>query len=199
MEIVLGHVDVGMADDALDGGKINAQSLKLTDVGMSAAVGRQDTHALDFTDCSLEFVPEVGRIAGLIFFAYLPDKGSVSVPQPHRAPAQVGRYRYIPVAVPGLGLSHGSCALDHVDGLTDVNDRAVLGNVSGLQGQKLLGSHTGTKQQPDAKPDPVLREIFHNLTSSAVNASLRFTGPLERILSANRTGFFRTRSLASAL
>ncbi len=77
---MLGHVDIGMADDALDGGKINAQSLKLTDIGVSAAMGRQVTYALDFTDCSLEFVPEVGRIAGLIFFAYLPDEGSVGVP-----------------------------------------------------------------------------------------------------------------------
>ena len=80
MEIMLGHVDVGMADDALDGGKINTQSLKLTDIGMPAAVGRQDTHTLDFTDCSLEFVPEVGRIAGLIFFTHFPDEGTVGIP-----------------------------------------------------------------------------------------------------------------------
>ena len=41
MEIVLGHVDVGVADDALDGGKINAQSLQLADICMATAMWGQ--------------------------------------------------------------------------------------------------------------------------------------------------------------
>ena len=77
MEIVLGHVDVGMADDTLDGGKINAQSLQLADVSVPAAVGSQNANPFNFTNGSLELVSEVGRVTGLIFFACLPDKGPV--------------------------------------------------------------------------------------------------------------------------
>ena len=77
MEIVLGHVDVGMADDTLDGGKINAQCLQLADVSVPAAVGCQNPYPFNFTNGSLELVPEVGWVTRLIFFACLPDKGPV--------------------------------------------------------------------------------------------------------------------------
>lgn len=41
MEVVLGHVDIRVADDALNGGKVNAQGLHLRRISMAAAVGRQ--------------------------------------------------------------------------------------------------------------------------------------------------------------
>ena len=75
VEIVLGHVDVGVADDTLNGGKINTQRLQLADIGVPTAVGCQDTYPFNFTNGSLELVPEVGWVTGLIFFACLPDKG----------------------------------------------------------------------------------------------------------------------------
>ena len=77
MKIVLSHVDIGMADDTLDGGKIHAQSLQLADVSVSAAVGSQNANPFNFTNGGLELVTEVGWVTGLIFFACLPDKGPV--------------------------------------------------------------------------------------------------------------------------
>ena len=47
MEIVLRHVDICVADDALDGGKVNARSLHLRHISMTAAVGRQKRHLGD--------------------------------------------------------------------------------------------------------------------------------------------------------
>ena len=74
---MLSHVDVGVTDDTLDGGKINAQSLQLADIGVPAAVGGQDTYPFYLTNGTLELIPEVGWVTGLIFFACLPDKGPV--------------------------------------------------------------------------------------------------------------------------
>ena len=77
VEIVLSHVDVGVADDTLDGGKINAQRLQLANVGVPAAVGSQNANSFNFTNGSLELFPEIGWVARLIFFACLPDERPV--------------------------------------------------------------------------------------------------------------------------
>ena len=61
----------------LDGGKVDAQSLQLADIGMSTAVGCQNAYSFNLSNGSLELVPEVGRVTGLIFFTCLPDKGPV--------------------------------------------------------------------------------------------------------------------------
>ena len=67
MEIMLRHIDVCMTDNALDGGEIHAQSLKLTDIGMSTTVGSQNANSFNFAYGSLELVPEVGWVTRLIF------------------------------------------------------------------------------------------------------------------------------------
>ena len=72
MEIMLGHVDIGVSDDALDRGQVYAQGLHLGHIGVTAAVRCQNPDPVDFSDGFLEFLQEVIRITGLILhFGFL--------------------------------------------------------------------------------------------------------------------------------
>ena len=54
MEIMLRHVHVRVAYDALDGSQIHTQRLHLADVGVAAAVRRQYPDAAHFLQSLLE-------------------------------------------------------------------------------------------------------------------------------------------------
>ena len=92
MEVMPGHIQIGMADDGLDRGQINAHGLHLGYIGMAAAVGRQQPHAGDLLQCLPELVPEMAGVAGVARLpGRLPDVGTALLPQLHRTPAQAGR------------------------------------------------------------------------------------------------------------
>ena len=58
MKIMLGHVHVRVAHDALDGGEIHAQGLHLRNVGVAAAVRRQYPDAANLLQSLLEITAE---------------------------------------------------------------------------------------------------------------------------------------------
>ena len=92
MEVMPGHIQIGMADDGLDRCQINAHGLHLGYIGMAAAVGRQQPHAGDLLQSLPELVPEMAGVAGVARLpGRLPDVGTALLPQLHRTPAQAGR------------------------------------------------------------------------------------------------------------
>ena len=61
VQIVPGHIDFCVTDNILDGLNVHAQRLHLGHKGMSAAMWRQHTDALDLLQRFLELVTEMGR------------------------------------------------------------------------------------------------------------------------------------------
>ena len=64
MEIMLSHLGVGMAYDALDGLDIHAQRLHLRYIGVAAAVRREQADIARFFQRFAEHIPEMGGVAG---------------------------------------------------------------------------------------------------------------------------------------
>ena len=64
MEIMLSHLGVGMAYDALDGLDIHAQRLHLRHIGVAAAVRREQADIARFFQRFAEHISEMGGIAG---------------------------------------------------------------------------------------------------------------------------------------
>ena len=73
VQIMLSHIDVCMANDALDRWKIDSKSLHLRDISMSAAVRRQDSNLWDCLKSFFELVSKVGRVAGLVSNLHFPN------------------------------------------------------------------------------------------------------------------------------
>ena len=124
VEVVLRHADIGVSHDTLDGSQVCAQRLHLADIGMSAAVRRQERHFGNSLQSLVELVTEMSRITRAVFLSYFPDKLLIRVPQGNRAVAQAFRYRDAPVTVARLGCTHNTGALVHVDSLLNADDRA---------------------------------------------------------------------------
>ena len=122
VEVVLRHADIGVSHDTLDGSQVYAQRLHLADIGMSAAVRRQERHFGNSLQCFLELVTEVSGIARAVFLSDFPDKRLIRVPQGNRAVAKPFRYRHAPLTAPGLGRAYNTGALVHVDGLLNADD-----------------------------------------------------------------------------
>ena len=76
---MLGHINIGMTYDALDGSQVNAQGLHLRYISMAAAVGSKDSNAIHVPNCFFENVTEVCRITWGSLFAYFPYKLHVRV------------------------------------------------------------------------------------------------------------------------
>ena len=74
MEIMLGHINIRMAHNALNRGQIHSQRLHLADVCVSAGMRRQHPNIGDTLQICLEGVAEIRWIAGLIYLPHLPDK-----------------------------------------------------------------------------------------------------------------------------
>ena len=161
VEVVLRHTDIGVSYDTLDGREVYAQRLHLADIGMSAAVRRQERDFGNALQCFLELVTEVSWITWAVFLSDFPDKLLIRVPQFNCAVAQAFRYRDAPVTVAGLGCTHNTGSLVHVDCLLNADDRAIRFDMPGFQGQNLLGAHSGSKHQSDAETHTVFRQLFH--------------------------------------
>ena len=83
MQIMLRHIQVCVAHNALNGGKIHTQSLHLGNVSVPTAVGCQKPHTSNLFQCLPEFFPEVGGVAGLIFHPHFPDVLLLRIPDGH--------------------------------------------------------------------------------------------------------------------
>ena len=66
MQIVLGHIQIRVADQTLDDRKVHPERLHLRDVGVAAGMGRKGTDTVDFSDVFLELLPVVLGIKGLL-------------------------------------------------------------------------------------------------------------------------------------
>ena len=81
MEIMLSHLGVGMAYDALDGLDIHAQRLHLRHIGVAAAVRREQADIARFFQRFAEYIPEMGGIAGQARLGAFPDELVGGIPQ----------------------------------------------------------------------------------------------------------------------
>ena len=64
MEIMLSHLGVGMAYDALDGLNIHAQRLHLRHIGVTAAMRCEQADIPCFLQRFAEYIPEMGGLQG---------------------------------------------------------------------------------------------------------------------------------------
>ena len=137
MEIMLGHVDICVAHNALNRGQIHSQSLHLAHIGVAAGMRRQHPNIGDAIQICLEGIAEIRWITGLPYLPHLPDKSAGGIPEIHSAAPDVLRNRHIPDAVSGLGHSDMGRTLDQIHRLTDVDVGAVRRDVPG---QKRAGN-----------------------------------------------------------
>lgn len=122
VEVVLRHAHIGMSNDTLDGSQVHTQRLHLADIGVSAAVRRQERDLGNALQCFLELVTEVSWITWAVFLSDFPYELLIRVSQLNCAVAQAFRYRDASVAVTGLGRTYNTGALVHVDSLLNADD-----------------------------------------------------------------------------
>ena len=103
MEIMLSHLGIGMAYDALDGLNIHAQRLHLRHIGVAAAVRREQADIARFFQRFAEHIPEMGGIAGQAGLGAFPDELVGGIPQLDGARADIQRHRNIPDDRTGSG------------------------------------------------------------------------------------------------
>ena len=122
VEVMLRHVHIGVAHNALDGGKIHTQCLHLRDVSMSAGMRREGWNLRDGFQCLAELITEVRRIAGVVLLPFLPDELLIRLPQSHGTPSQTLWNRNGSVAVPGFGQADHRRSFLHIDGLFNADE-----------------------------------------------------------------------------
>ena len=96
MEIMLSHLGISMAYDALDGLDVHAQCLHLRHIGVAAAVRREQADIARFFQRFAEYIPEMGGIAGQAGLGAFPDELVGGIPQLDGTGADIQRHRNIP-------------------------------------------------------------------------------------------------------
>lgn len=158
MEMMLRHLGVGMAYDALDSLDIHAQRLHLRYIGVAAAVRREQADIARFFQRFAEYIPEMGGIAGQAGLGAFPDELVGGIPQLDGTRADIQRHRNIPDTVFGFWTADADRTFYDLYCLPDVNDRAIFFNKLRLQSQKFLHSHSSAEQKPDAQAHAVIGE-----------------------------------------
>ena len=102
MEIMLSHLGVGVAYDALDGLDIHAQRLHLRHIGVAAAVRREQADIARFFQRFAEYIPEMGGVAGQAGLGAFPNELVGGIPQLDGTRADIQRHRNIPDTVFGF-------------------------------------------------------------------------------------------------
>ena len=125
MEIMLSHLGVGVAYDALDGLDIHAQRLHLRYIGVAAAVRREQADIARFFQRFAEHIPEMGGIAGQAGLGAFPDELVGGIPQLDGTGADIQRHRNIPDTVFGFRTADADRTFNDLYCLPDVNDRAM--------------------------------------------------------------------------
>ena len=91
MEIMLSHLGIGVAYDALDSLDIHAQRLHLRHIGVAAAVRREQADIARFFQRFAEYIPVMGGIAGQAGLGAFPDELVGGIPQLDGARADIQR------------------------------------------------------------------------------------------------------------
>ena len=138
MEIMLSHLGVGVAYDALDGLNIHAQRLHLRHIGVAAAVRCEQADIARFFQRFAEHIPEMGGVAGQAGLGAFPDELVGGIPQLDGTRADIQRHRNIPDTVFGFRTADADRTFYDLYCLPDVNDRAIFFNKLRLQSQKFL-------------------------------------------------------------
>ena len=133
MEIMLSHLGVGVAYDALDGLNIHAQRLHLRHIGVAAAVRCEQADIARFFQRFAEHIPEMGGIAGQAGLGAFPDELVGGIPQldDTRADiAAVGSDVQAAAAVGGIALAavqrrNGGVHLPNLDAMIENFDKAL--------------------------------------------------------------------------
>ena len=128
MEIMLSHLGVGVAYDALDGLDIHAQCLHLRHIGVAAAVRREQADIARFFQRFAKYIPEMGGVAGQAGLGAFPDELVGGIPQLDGTRADIQRHRNIPDTVFGFRTADADCTFYDLYCLPDVNDRAIFFN-----------------------------------------------------------------------
>ena len=163
MEIMLSHLGVGVAYDALDGLNVHAQRLHLRHIGVAAAVRREQADIARFFQRFAEYIPEMGGVAGQAGFGTFPDELVGGIPQLDGTGADIQRHRNIPDTVFGFRTADADRTFYDLYCLPDVNDRAIFFNKLRLQSQKFLHSHSSAEQKPDAQAHAVIGQHLHQV------------------------------------
>ena len=74
MEIMLSHIHIGVAYDALNGREIHAKCLHLTNISMTTGVRSQQTYSFYLRESFPKVIPEIGGITRGVLLAFLPDE-----------------------------------------------------------------------------------------------------------------------------
>lgn len=157
---MLGHLNIGVAHHALNGLHIHPQGLELGDIGVAAAMGCEGPDAYSGHG-SLKVAAEMGGVKGLAGYAAIPEKLPRLISEKQNAGADALWNGNIPDAVGGLRRANAGLALDQIDGLANVDARAVRLNVLGLQRQNLLRPHSCCQHEADGVAHPILGQLGH--------------------------------------
>ena len=133
MEIMLSHLGVGVAYDALDGLDIHAQRLHLRHIGVAAAVRREQADIARFFQRFAKYIPEMGGIAGQAGLGAFPDELVGGIPQLDGTRADiaaVGSDVQAAAAVGGIALAavqrrNGGVHLPNLDAMIENFDKAL--------------------------------------------------------------------------
>ena len=133
MEIMLSHLGVGVAYDALDGLDIHAQRLHLRHIGVAAAVRREQADIARFFQRFAEYIPEMRGVAGQARLGTFPDELVGGIPQLDGTRADiaaVGSDVQAAAAVGGIALAavqrrNGGVHLPNLDAMIENFDKAL--------------------------------------------------------------------------
>ena len=109
MEIMLSHLGVGVAYDALDGLNVYTQCLHLRHIGVAAAVRREQADIARFFQRFAEHIQEMGGVAGQAGLGTFPDELVGGIPQLDGTRADIQRHRNIPDTVFGFRTADADC------------------------------------------------------------------------------------------
>ena len=164
MEVVLGHVHLGVPGEGLNRLHRHALGLQLAYEGVPAGVRSERPDARDGLYRFGKLVAEMRRVAGLVNAPARPQIGRAVLAQAgHHAAVGLG-YRHIPDAAGALRAAYEHRALDLLHRLPDMYARAVRLDVPGLQREQLLGTHPREEQQPYAVARLVMRQVLEQLS-----------------------------------
>ena len=159
MEIMLSHLGVGVAYDALDGLDIHAQRLHLRHIGVAAAVRREQADIARFFQRFAEHIPEMGGIAGQAGLGAFPDELVGGIPQLDGTRADIQRHRNIPDTVFGFRTADADCTF---------YDLYVIGKAADVFGEKIYES------------TPALDTALQDLTDAPAPAKEEHLEPLKK-------------------
>ena len=133
MEIMLSHLGISMAYDALDGLDIHAQRLHLRHIGVAAAVRREQADIARFFQRFAEYIPEMRGVAGQARLGTFPDELVGGIPQLDGTRADiaaVGSDVQAAAAVGGIALAavqrrNGGVHLPNLDAMIENFDKAL--------------------------------------------------------------------------